>query len=183
MESVKVMVNLPNIGEVTFCAVYNHPGNKLSAEILDRLINSDSPTFLDGDLNAKHLDWGCCNSNYNGRIVHDFVCNYPVFLHVPDEPTYRQNMLDRRPDILDIFITTFSIPMAITVTCDMSSDHVPVLAYLGVENAKNLPPIKHTDWDLYHNTLMTTDLNCDSLQSTSDIERAITDFTQIHELY
>ncbi|KFM76464.1 hypothetical protein X975_07752, partial [Stegodyphus mimosarum] len=91
-EALKVCVTLPRLGPTVFCTIYNSPGNVLSKIHMDTLLNSSMPTVLGGDINAKHSDWGCYNTNRNGHVIHHYVSSNPVFLYVPDEPTYRPNV-------------------------------------------------------------------------------------------
>lgn len=57
-----------------------------------------------GDLNFKHIIWGCRAINPNNTKLQFFIANTPYTIYALNEPTYFPSNVNRQPDILDILL-------------------------------------------------------------------------------
>lgn len=69
-------------------AVCNQPRNQLTTADLQRLANKGDKVLIIGDFNARHYSWKNQNSNYNGRILFNFITNSNMILHHTNDPTH-----------------------------------------------------------------------------------------------
>ena len=163
--------------DIKITAVYNPPTHILSDSDIGYLFPENSKTILGGDLNAKNTIWGCRGSNNNGKDLHKHMGNYSLRIFAPLTPTYVSNTFNHRPDILDIFLTNHDIHMSVQVLNELSSDHLPVIATVGIDKPPDSNHKMKTDWKLYYNTLKARDHTNPPLDSPSNIDNAVRDFT------
>ena len=120
--------------------VYHPPGHRAPPhEEWDALLDSDPPTIVAGDLNA--------------RAVED---DPRVLIIGPSEPTYFSRA-GHPPDVLDIVIVK-AVPFHLQVSAvsDLSSDHDPLLVtVLQPSVSPRLPdhPVRKVNWRSYHDDL------------------------------
>jgi len=158
-------------------AVYNPPTHILTDSDIDYLFPKNSKTILGGDLNAKNTIWGCRGSNNNGKALHKHMGNYGLKIIAPLTPTYVSNSFNHRPDILDIFLTNYGIHMSVHVLNELSSDHLPVIATVGIDKPLDSSRTMKTDWQLYHNILKTREHVDTPLVCPLNIDEAVKNFT------
>ncbi|KFM64681.1 putative RNA-directed DNA polymerase from transposon X-element, partial [Stegodyphus mimosarum] len=171
-DSVTVSALLPDYGLMYFTSMYQPPNKILKKDVLEKLLPNDKPTLLAGDLNAKHQEWKCRRTNRNGEVLLDFILNYPVYFYAPVEYTYLPNN-PGRGDILDVVLSTTSIPLCLEVLQDLTSDHVPVIITLGTTQVIENKLMSKTDWHLFNYQLAESTYITDNLNTTQDIETAI----------
>lgn len=120
------IIELPSEdGPIQLIAAYNLPNNAIQSTDLDALMPPNSRTVVIGDLNAKHVAWGCHNSNRSGRTILNYFENNDIMIHAPTSPTHYS--ANGRPEILDIVLTkNYDPDLDLTVVSDLSSDHDPI---------------------------------------------------------
>lgn len=130
-----------------------------------------------GDLNAKHVAWGCHTSNPSGRALLQLVDEQNITLHVPNEPTHFSPV--GRPEILDLAISSGILnDLQIEVLPDLSSDHNPILLKLdGLEDYRKKQEIKTTNWTNFHYRLNNLVSIVPTLHTKEDIDIEIGTFT------
>lgn len=75
-------------------------------------------------------------------------------------------------------ITNMSAPFSIEVINDLSSDHLPVLITTTLNSTANNQTVKKTNWLLFHNILYFNNTQQDTINNTTDIDRAIDNYTK-----
>jgi len=90
-------------------------------------MNLDNSVIIAGDLNSKHINWGCRVTNPNGSKLQSFIANTPFSISAPNTPTYFPTDINRLRDILDILILK-SVPFVSVhePLIELDSDHIPV---------------------------------------------------------
>ena len=145
----EVTITLSNTHDnIRITAVYNPSSHILTDSDMDYLFPPSSKTILGGDLNAKNTIWGCRASNNNGKALHRLLGNYSLRIFAPLTPTYVSNSFHHIPDILDVFLTNHDIHMSVHVLNELSSDHLPVIATVGLDKPTDSNPKMKTDWML-----------------------------------
>lgn len=111
--------------------MYKPPGDTLLDTDLDSLLQAPGTT-IGGDLNAKHPSWGSRLTNPAGRALRHFSSAHPhINVCGPEDATFLPSDINRRGDVLDIFVTNFRGGLLDVQTVhELSSDHFPVLAVL-----------------------------------------------------
>jgi len=64
-----------------------------------------------GDLNSKHINWGCRVTNSNGSKLQSFIDNTSYTISALNVLTYFPTDINRLPDILEILIINSFIYM------------------------------------------------------------------------
>lgn len=172
--TVRMSINNYNFN---ISAVYSPPDKKLEINDIKYLFPSSICTIVGGDLNTKHSHWGCRTTNPNGKNLYPIINDLFLNVVAPPNPTYYPNNVNHRPDILDIFITNTPFNMCADVINDLSSDHLPVLATLGIPKSSNQQLKTTTDWRLYYNILSIKKHKDLPLENSSHIENSIQEFT------
>lgn len=110
-------------------SVYNPPNKRLLAQDLLNIFTTTNPILAIGDLNSKHTDWGCKQTNPNGIRLNQILVDLGLSLHSPSEPTFYRP--GRQADILDVVLSKrLSTPVYQQADTALSSDHLPVLISL-----------------------------------------------------
>jgi len=71
---------------------------------IDNLLDSDHPTILAGDMNAKHPFWNSRRTNAAGLTLLNHMEENNYFIVAPDTQTHNPDQRHHQPDILDIAI-------------------------------------------------------------------------------
>lgn len=168
---------------LTLSSTYCPPGPKISSVNFINFFESLGKHFIvAGDLNAKHSSWGCFSTNTRGRTLLNSIANSNIKILPPPHPTYWPSHRNRRPDILDIFITKTPNNCITTVinTNDLSSDHSPVILEFELPSTNpttNLQDPKKIHWPTFKKLVeIRTQLN-PSLKSSDDIDETIQKLT------
>ena len=131
---------------------YNSPSGVLCYELLE-FININFKNFIIcGDLNSKSIDFGCKESNNNGKILTDFLLNSRAIVLNNHEPTFFRDYTNYT-EILDLFICSNSLYKTVTnfevcVNVNLFSDHYPIKIQIKRDNKKMLAPPKSAHLDL-----------------------------------
>ncbi|KAL4103436.1 hypothetical protein QTP88_018813 [Uroleucon formosanum] len=132
-----------------------------------------------GDLNAKHIQWGCRASNPRGNSLLQTAYHSNISILAPPNCTYWPTSRHKKPDILDIFVAKIpnSLHTQTQNLLDPCSDHSPVLLSVNCQppdkiNSSMLSQYR-TDWEKFGHTLSEkTDLKL-CLKKPSDIDDAV----------
>lgn len=130
-----------------------------------------------GDLNAKHISWGCRVSNSAGSILSNIINQLHLKIHSPTEPTYYPFNNNIIPDILDIAISNFPLSLTSYVFHELDSDHNPVLLTSQVFCPPPSPPptlsVSSINWATYQSKLENMLPPIKILQSAHEIDNAV----------
>lgn len=164
--------------DIRLSAIYTPPHIKLDKRDLDRLLQYNTPTLIAGDLNSKHRDWNCPNTNINGRTISKYLENHTdVTIMTPIEPThYPPTGL---PNIIDIALTR-NIKKYTTITTlqELSSDHNPVIITIYDSPPIDTPPPIKTDWTRLTYELQRTDITIPIITNSRQIDLAVNHLTK-----
>ncbi|XP_048525073.1 uncharacterized protein LOC125505392 [Dendroctonus ponderosae] len=141
--NTSIILNMEN-SQIRISA-YKPPKIHTSSQDYDNILDS-LPSLLAGDLNSKHVPWGCRKSNAEGPKVRKYARDLNLEIFAPSEPTHFHY---RTPDILDIALTKdISHTIILTNSGSFSSDHNPISININEQYAYNpLARIPHIDWD------------------------------------
>lgn len=87
LETIAVSITINN-NSLKVIAAYKPPTFKLINTNLQNLFNPNDKVLLLGDLNSKHVNWGCQCNNQDGKILAQLVNNTNIKILSPSEPTY-----------------------------------------------------------------------------------------------
>ena len=126
-EIIQCKILLENNQHVYITSLYIPPHAKLNVELLT-LLNKDN-TILVGDLNCKHMKWGCNTTNKNGKTLKENLydsglenINLPLnYLHIKKNTT----KYDRIQQVLTSIARTFQIEN-VKPGENLGSDHLPI---------------------------------------------------------
>jgi hypothetical protein len=116
------------IGQLTVAAAYNPPNTIISRQLLEYL-KPNRNLILFGDLNAKHLAWGCKTTNEVGRNLIETISEFDLLVLEQPNNTYIKH--DGTGDKLDWFVVSTNLsldadPVKIRDDTHMISDHYPI---------------------------------------------------------
>jgi hypothetical protein len=101
--------------------------------------------LMEGDLNAKHVDWNSRLTTRRGKLLSDYADENSCLIFGPDTPTTNPYNLSVTPDVLDIAITqNLTFPVYLTSCSALSSDQLLVI-HNAYRSSFQHPP-DHTDW-------------------------------------
>lgn len=179
IQATSILVSVNNHINLTLSSTYCPIGSKISSNNLINFFESLGKHFIvAGDLNAKHSFWGCFSTNTRGRTLHNSIANSNIKILPSPHLTYWPSHRNRRPDILDIFIT--KIPnnciTTVTNTNDLSSDHSPVILEFEIPSANspaNLQVPGKIYWPTFQKLIKIRTQFNQSLKSSDDIDETI----------
>lgn len=126
-----------NSQDIVLYSAYHAPRHKFSKTYLETLFVPNVPTILLGDLNCKHVAWGCNKNNPNGRRLLSALHEFNLTISAPEEPTHYPTNLNATPDVLDIGIfQSFPLPSQVNALAELDSDHLPVILAFNQYNVK-----------------------------------------------
>ncbi|GIY65480.1 RNA-directed DNA polymerase from mobile element jockey [Caerostris extrusa] len=89
---------------------------------------SDENTFLLGDLNAKHSDWGCSNNNHRGNELLDLMEDRGFMILYDGYPTHSSHSYKTEEALnLSLFSPDIYPYCKSTVLKNIGSNHYPIL--------------------------------------------------------
>jgi len=103
LENTTIHIQINN-RETRLSAIYKRPINSLMPSDIDNLLDSDHPTILAGDMNAKHPFWNSRRTNAAGLTLLNHMEENNYFIVAPDTQTHNPDQRHHQPDILDIAI-------------------------------------------------------------------------------
>lgn len=172
-EATFIKIKMKNGQELIIGSVYHQPDCPLSSEDYDTIFNRDNPVILGGDFNAKDQTWGNRKTNRHGKWIQTASERHLFEIITPPEPTfYRPNT---EPDFLDIFLVKNITETTTTkVLHELSSDHLPVIMYLGNTNGNQDPDSfkKTVNWVKTKNLLKSFTINTD-ITTIEDLQNEI----------
>lgn len=128
IEACAVRLSLTNGGYLNVISAYKSPNKRLIQDDIENLFSLQYPTIILGDLNCKHVFWGCRVTNPNGSRLLNAVTNCNVNISTPHEPTFHPWQIDCLPDVLDIMMYKgFIPPIFQEVLPELDSDHLPII--------------------------------------------------------
>lgn len=175
-------VNIENVSiqlkdNTIITAVYNQPRNQLTIDDLQTLSNRANKILVIGDFNARHYTWKNQNSNYNGRVLFNFVTNSNMILQHTNSPTHfpENGMTPTYIDlILNKNVCDITEPISIS---ELNSDHNPVMFQLlnhhKEKNTKTVTTYKNTDWDKFRQQISDMTVINNNINNPQDIEREV----------
>ena len=104
LEATAVLINF-NTRSILIVSAYQPPNRPMHIADYDKLMNLYNNTIMAGDLNSKHINWGCRVSNPNGIKLQKYISTSACIVSAPSTPTYFPSDMNRLPDILDILVT------------------------------------------------------------------------------
>lgn len=133
--------------------MYRHPNIIIPKERIKNILHGLGPRLLiGGDFNAKDKRWNCSKSNSRGRLFAKLINAEGLMVIAPSEPTYWPTHRNRSPEVLDFYIAKNlqHLKIMCNMVPELSSDHAPVIACLGVGpmcQSYDLPLInRNTNW-------------------------------------
>ncbi|KAJ4435117.1 hypothetical protein ANN_23692 [Periplaneta americana] len=126
-----------------------------------------------GDLNSKHIVWGCRVGNSDGNKLYRHSLRSDYIVSAPSTPTHIPDNANHQPDILDIaLLKIINLHTKLSVHDSLAnSDHKPVIitfrALLQLSPPKTVLLYKAADWELFRDKL---DALTDDVVPTSSVE-------------
>ncbi|KAJ1169666.1 hypothetical protein NDU88_001557 [Pleurodeles waltl] len=161
-------------------ATYSLPSQLCPSDI-DAILDSNIPTLIRRDLNAKHQCWNSrtTNSKRHALLAHSRKKDFVVA--DPTHPTHYPGATRQKPDILDIVVMkNLSQSMELETLTALMSDHNPVLITVGDEiecqHQGARYNYKKAEWYLYKRGLDET-LTLDPKHCIKHIDQAVVRFT------
>lgn len=112
--------------------------------------------IANGDYNAKHTYWGARVSNPQESSLLDVTVRLNLQVIATGEPTYWRIHANRRPNVLDLFVTKGINQQSFTIQAclDLKSDHIAIagtILHLNVTQIKKLPTLHNsrTNWNYF----------------------------------
>lgn len=171
-------------GPITISAVYKPPRHNVTKEMYKDFFRTLGQRFIaGGDYNAKHIHWGSRLTNPQGTQLLNAINDLHLDYHSSREPTYWPKHVNRRPDLLDFFITKSVIreKFIISSCLDLTSDHTAVCGLLSstiIEKEKQ-PQLhnERTDWDHFR-LILQNELKLNiPLRTEEQVDSAVNYFT------
>lgn len=177
IEANSIVLLDSNHRKIRLTSVYGSPRKFLTTQTLNSLFKIDLPIVAMGDFNAEHASWNSRTENKRGTKLLKYAINNNIHVESSTSPTYYSRIRPNDPpDWLDVAATRGVNLKIIDSICDLTSDHVPVLAELQLD--KNLPirTIKKTDWDEFTLNLH-NNISISRIKNTADLDAATETFT------
>lgn len=183
IQATNISLTLNHI-PTTISSAYFRPGQVINSNDFTLFFRSLGNHFLvGGDFNSKHPSWGFSSPNTRGRALNNFIQNNNLKIISPPNPTYWPSHNNRRPDVLEFFVTNLPSHINHTIinTSDLSSDHTPVILTLNNTHTSttNYPTITpgKTNWQKFSNTLSNHISLNTPLKTPLDLDNAVLSFT------
>lgn len=183
LEAVAIKLIMKNNTSIKIVSAYKPPNKQLLINELTTIFENQEPTLLIGDLNSKHINWGCRKTNPNGVKLNNITAQLALHISAPTEHTYFPYRTNQLSDILDIILhKNLTLPIRQTVLTELDSDHLPIICTLNYSPNyyPKLPRLIEgpVDWDIFR-TSMNTLLTCPTnLIIKENIDKAVKTFTE-----
>lgn len=105
------------------------PSGSIKREFLGDIAENDK-VLIAGDMNAKHIAWGCSTTNRRGKDLLQVAEEEEFIVESPEDITLLPSDVKRRGEILDIFLRRRVCINKPKVLFEVCSDHLPVLTSL-----------------------------------------------------
>lgn len=105
LELIALQITLSHNKTLNIISEYRSPNKLTNFQQLAFLFNSNNPTIMLGDLNAKNTAWGCNITIPPGSALQNIISVYNLDVHAPNEPTHYSYNKYYLPDILNTAIS------------------------------------------------------------------------------
>ncbi|KAI5722491.1 hypothetical protein M8J76_009172 [Diaphorina citri] len=141
---------------ITVSSVYCPPGHAIHTPDFNNLFSTFGTRFIaGGDWNAKHTFWGSRLISPRGRALFNATRTGSFKYHSTGEPTHWPSDPNKRPDVIDFFIShgVANNNTHVEHRDELSSDHSPIILTLSTTVITKPKPVKltnlKTDWDAF----------------------------------
>lgn len=158
METTGIQIHT-NHGPINIITAYLSPNKNLEKTEIETIFDSNTPTLLMGDLNAKHPLWNSTCTNTKGTQLHKITQDLDLITIGPDEHTHI-HANNGSTDTLDIAIMkNISAKTAIDTIDDLFSDHLPIKITLDYDTLETNRNCKIVKWEQYKQTIQIREIN------------------------
>lgn len=174
-------IGISLLSDINLIAVYRRPNIVLTHQDIEKLMNTGNKVLIVGDLNATHLTWNCNRNNKSGRILLNYAQNNNCTILYPNEPTnYPPN--NTTPSTIDIALNKNVRNISeLEVQHELSSDHNPILFYLGAQHkthkTKRLYIYEDADWERFRKLINDRVQITPNISSTHGIDKEVQKLT------
>jgi endonuclease/exonuclease/phosphatase (EEP) superfamily protein YafD len=136
----------PKEKPLVIASIYSPPTEPLPLRTMSSLIAVSKNIILAGDLNAKHADWGCSQTNSKGRQLAEWLrMNDLEVLNVGMKTSLRSDTT------IDLIISSNTSGASSTKSLPFTgSDHLPVFAeFPDIDVNDDYVLVPKTYWDVY----------------------------------
>ena len=174
IQAVGVSVSTKS-GEIFIASVYCPPNETTKREEFADLFEKLPKRFiLAGDFNAKSLAFGCRAPNPRGKELLQAINDIHANVVTDGFPTYYPKDHNRKPDLLDFFISrnVSRNYLAVGSEIEMNSDHIPIKLAIYqsvILKRRNKITNAKTDWDLFR-SILNEEININPIVSISELE-------------
>lgn len=179
IQSCAVSISINSIS-ISIAAIYCPPKHAIHSNQFDLYFHTLGHNFIvGGDINAKHIQWGCRTTNPRGNSLLQSITHNTLRVISPPNPTYWPTSPRKRPDILDIFITKIpsTLHSSIINLHAPCSDHSPILLTIDCQplpNQYNAPPLhSQINWENFQESILQKTSLKVRLKTTADIDDAV----------
>jgi hypothetical protein len=96
LEAIAVLINFNN-RSILIVSAYQPPSRTMYIADYDKVMNLNSNIIMAGDLNSKHINWGCRVLNPNGNKLQKYISTSACIVSAPSIPTYFPSNINRLP--------------------------------------------------------------------------------------
>lgn len=135
--------------------------------------------ILGGDFNAKNTAWGSRLTSDKGRRLYQAIVADNCEAHSTGKPTYWPTDLNKKPDLIDFFITRniSANYLLVEENDDLSSDHSPIVLTLSdriIQRPHNPVLANHkTNWEGFKQDICKRVELAIPLQTQEDVDREV----------
>jgi hypothetical protein len=151
-------------------------------KIVTSCLSGSNPVLVCGDLNAKHVNWGCYKTNRAGIALLKYLTNYKSYVLAPEAVTHRHGASS---DILDVVLmnNVDLINEVHNVNGFHGSDHSPVWYEVHDTLRPSTPVYRETitSWKSYKSKIISaiSDPSSIPLDTIPQIDHAIESLNRI----
>ncbi len=173
----------------TIASIYSPPRHTVLEDAYTELFEHLGQRWITGeDWNAKNTIWGSRLTTTKGRNLYRSMAANGLRHISNGQPTYWPADSTKIPDCIDFFLTknVASNYTQLSNVADLTSDHTPQILELRSSviwnQSQNHITNKHTDWNHYRDLLQEMINLNKKIKSTTDIDTAVVDFTEMLKL-
>jgi hypothetical protein len=180
LKATAICLQLQNHSQYLFVSAYLPPAVAITSTDLDTIFSLHDAVVLAGDLNCKHASWNNNSVNKNGSTLLSYCLNKAITVIYPHQPTHFP--YNSYPSVLDIALSqrcTTSKPQSVAAfSTDRNTTVFKVHLHPDFSPTRILYDYKQAKWPLFRYSLDTAlNPHCPT-QTTTELDHAITTFTQ-----
>uniref|UniRef100_A0A6M2DG86 Putative rna-directed dna polymerase from mobile element jockey n=1 Tax=Xenopsylla cheopis TaxID=163159 RepID=A0A6M2DG86_XENCH len=172
--------------DIVVSAVYCPPKHNINRHQFQEYFSTLGHKFIaGGDYNSKHTAFGSRLSTTKGKQLHQLIVDNNYDIHSTGSPTYWPSDPQKKPDMLDFFISngTSAIQSSVEPNYEIFSDHTPIILTLSsvqiYSSGRSSLHNMYTNWNEYKN-LLSNNINLKTkLKTHADLEQALEYFINI----